>query len=597
MKGSPQTTDWYEHAAHLCGAATASVGALALAGWVTGLRELAAINEGWVPMSPNAAVSFLLLGTALALAQHNGRHTCAFIKLLSLVAGFVALARLGESLTGADWGVDRWIFQAPADHVMQFPIGKMAFVTALEFLYASTALFLLAANRWRLVAEVLAMVVGFIGLVFFMGYLYRAPLLYETSAVPMAITTAAAFCFLGVGTLISVAGHDLTARKQAAQQLRLQAAALEATAVSIMITDRQGVIVWCNPAFCQLTSYTAVEALGQTPRILKSGKHDTAFYRQLWKRILAGRIWHGEIINKRKDGTLYTQEITITPVCDASGAITHFISIEQDITKRKRAEEELRRTKDAAEAANRAKNLFLANMSHELRTPLNSVIGFANVLQKNRSGRLDATDLGFVERIAANGKHLLSMISQMLDLSDIEARKLQLHITPVALEQLIPEVVAGFAFGLHDRPIRLLAELPERMAPLETDEERLKHVLSNLIGNALKFTERGSVTVRVTVDERTRRPVRIDVTDTGIGIPASQQAAVFGAFEQADSGMTRKYGGAGLGLTLVKSLCDLMGYRIEVRSEAGKGSTFSVFLPARRAAIGGGLQPEPQAKG
>ena len=338
MKPFWYSTDWSEHAAHLCGAATASVGALALAGWVTGLRELAAINDTWVPMAPNTAVALLLLGTALALAQHNGRQTGAIVKLLSAVVGVVALARLGEVVTGADWGVDRWIFQTPVEYVRKIPVGKTAFVTALSLLYASVALFLAAANRWRLLAEVLGMVVGFIGLVFFMGYLYRAPLLYETSTIPMAITTAAAFCFLGAGTLISVAGRDLSARTQAAQQLRLQSAALEATAVAILITDRRGVIIWCNPAFSQLTGYSAAEAMGQTPRILKSGKHDVAFYRHLWKRILAGRIWHGEIVNKRKDGSLYTQEITITPVCDARGEITHFISIEQDITRRKHAE-------------------------------------------------------------------------------------------------------------------------------------------------------------------------------------------------------------------------------------------------------------------
>jgi PAS domain S-box-containing protein len=582
MKPLGHSTDWFKHAAHLCGAASASMGALALAGWVTGLRELAAINNTWIPMSPNSAVAFLMLGTALALVHHDSRHSGKLVQLLSAAVGIVTLARLAEAITGADWGVDRWILQAPAEYVRQIPVGKMAFVTALNFMYAGAALFLIAANRWRLLAEVLGMIVAFIGLVFLVGYLYRAPLLYESSTIPMAITTSAAFCFLGVGTLVSVAGRDLAARGLAAQQLRLQSAALEATAVSIMITDRQGIIVWCNPAFNQLTGYTAAEALGQTPRILKSGKHDAAFYRHLWKRILAGRIWHGEIVNKRKDGNIYTQEITITPVYDAHGAITHFISVEQDITRRKRAEEELRRAKDAAEAANRAKSLFLANMSHELRTPLNSVIGFANVLSKNRSGKLDTADLGFVERIAANGRRLLAMISQILDLSDIEANKLQLQIGPVALGPLITEIVAGFAMELHNRPVQLLTDLPEPMTPLETDAGRLRHVLTNLIGNALKFTEQGSVTVRVLVDETTRRPSRIDVIDTGIGISAGQQAVIFSAFQQADSGMARKYGGVGLGLTLARALCNLMGCRLEVRSEAGKGSTFSVILPAQR---------------
>jgi len=401
--------------------------------------------------------------------------------------------------------------------------------------------------------------------------------------IPMAITTATAFCFLGMGTLISVAGRDLAVRGRSAQQLQLQVAALNAAGTSILITDRQGTILWCNPAFTELTGYTAAEAIGQNPRILKSGKHDAAFYQHLWRRILAGRIWHGEIINKRRDGNLYTQEITITPVRDARGTIAHFIAIEQDITLRKRAEAELRRTRDAAEAANRAKSLFLANMSHELRTPLNSVIGFANVLLKNKSGKLDATDLGFLERIAANGKHLLDMIGQVLELSDIEAHRVQLRTTPVALDRLILEIIAGFEFQLRDRPITLSAELPDRIVPLETDEAKLKEVLVTLIGNALKFTERGSVVVRVAVDENTRQPVRVDVADTGIGIPKDRLSAIFEAFQQADSSMARKYDGVGLGLTLAKALCHLMGYRVEVHSEAGKGSTFSVGLSSRPA--------------
>ncbi|MBI5683698.1 MAG: PAS domain S-box protein [Verrucomicrobia bacterium] len=581
MKPQKHLADWFEIAAHLCGAATASIGALALAGWVTGLRELAGVSDQWIPMAPNTAVAFIALGSALSLVQHGGHRSILVARLLSATVCTVVLLRLSESVTGADLGVDRWVFNVPAESMGTIPVGQMASVTALSFLCASVALLLIAFNRWWLVAEALAVVVALVGLVFFLGYLYQAPLLYRETMIPMSVTTAAAFCFLGAGTLVAVAGRDLAARRRAAQQLQLQAAALNAAATSILITDRQGTILWCNPAFSELTGYTAAEAVGQNPRLLKSGKHDPAFYQHLWRRITAGRIWHGEIINKRKDGSLYTQEITITPVRDARGQIAHFIAIEQDITLRKRAEAELRRARDAAEAANRAKSLFLANMSHELRTPLNSVIGFANILLKNRSGKLDATDLGFLERIAANGKHLLDMIGQVLELSDIEAQRVQLRTATVALDRMVPEVIAGFEFQLRDRPVTLSAELPDRIAPLETDEVKLKQVLVTLIGNALKFTERGSVVVRVMVDEESRQPVRVDVADTGIGIPQDRLAAIFEAFQQADSSMARKYGGVGLGLTLAKALCDLMGHRIEVRSEAGKGSTFSVILPAR----------------
>ena len=580
MKPQRHPTDWFEIAAHLCGAATASIGALALAGWVTGLRELAGVSEDWIPMAPNTALAFIALGTAMALVQHGSRRGVVIAKLLSAAVALVALARLSESATGVDLGVDRWIFNVPAESLGLIPVGKMAFVTALNLLYASVALLLIAFARWRLVAEALAVVVGFVGMVFILGYLYQAPLLYRGSVIPMAVTTAVAFCFLGAGALMAVAGRDLAARMRAAQQLHLQAAALNAAATSILITDRQGSIIWCNPAFAEMTGYTPQEVIGQNPRILKSGKHDAAFYQHLWRRIAAGRNWHGEIINKRKDGSLYTQEITITPVRDAQGGIAHFVAIEQDITLRKRAETELRRARDAAEAANRAKSIFLANMSHELRTPLNSVIGFANVLMKNRSGKLDAADLGFLERIAANGKHLLGMIEQVLELSDIEAHRVQVRTAPVALDRLVLAVIAGFDFQLRDRPLTLSAELPDRIAPLETDEVKFKQVFVTLVGNALKFTERGSVVVRVTVDETTRQPVRVDVADTGIGIPKDRLAAIFEAFQQADFSMARKYGGVGLGLTLAKALCDLMDCRIEVRSEAGKGSTFSVVLPA-----------------
>ncbi|MFA6561463.1 MAG: ATP-binding protein [Verrucomicrobiia bacterium] len=582
-KPLPHPTDWFELVAHLCGAATASIGALAMAGWVTGLRELASVGDEWIPMAPNTALAFVALGTALALVQHGGRRSIVIAKVLSAAVGLVALARLSESVTGVDLGVDRWALNVPTESLGLIPVGKMAFVTALDFLYASVALLLIAFGRWRLLAEALAVVVAFVGLAFFLGYLYQAPLLYRESMIPMAVTTAAAFCFLGAGTLFSVASRDLAARSRSAQQLKLQAAALNAAATSILITNRQGTILWCNPAFTELTGYTAAEAIGQNPRILKSGKHEPAFYQHLWRRILAGRIWHGEIVNKRRNGSLYTQEITITPVRDARGEIAHFIAIEQDITLRKRAEAELRRARDAAEAANRAKSVFLANMSHELRTPLNSVIGFANILLKNKSGKLDANDLGFLKRIAANGKHLLEMIGRVLELSDIEAHRVQLQTAPVALDRLVPVVVAGFEFQLRDRPITLSVELPDRIAPLETDEVKLKQVLVTLIGNALKFTERGSVVVRVVVDENTRQPVRVDLTDTGIGISKDRLAAIFEAFQQADSGMARKYDGVGLGLTLAKALCDLMGHRIEVHSEAGKGSTFSVVFSVRPA--------------
>jgi signal transduction histidine kinase len=252
--------------------------------------------------------------------------------------------------------------------------------------------------------------------------------------------------------------------------------------------------------------------------------------------------------------------------------------VSRDIERRLHAEEEARRAKEAAEAASRAKSEFLAMMSHELRTPLNSVIGFSNVLLRNRQGHLRERDLVYLQRIRASGQHLLSLINEVLDLSKVEAGRMRLERAPVALDALVEDTVASFEGQIRDRPIALDAEIPSNLTPVMTDPAKLLQVLTNLIGNALKFTKRGRVVVRVTADSASRRPVRIDVIDTGIGIPLDRQHAIFEAFEQADSSTARQFGGTGLGLAVSKSLCDVMGYRLEVQSEPGAGSMFSVIL-------------------
>ncbi|MCX6898852.1 MAG: response regulator [Verrucomicrobia bacterium] len=267
-----------------------------------------------------------------------------------------------------------------------------------------------------------------------------------------------------------------------------------------------------------------------------------------------------------------------------------------EIAERKRAQEELRHAKETAEAASRTKSQFLANMSHELRTPLNSVIGFTNILLKNKSSNLHPEDLTFLERIVANGKHLLDLINQVLDLSKIEAKRVEIETSMVTLDRLITVIIGQFEPQLRDRPVRLAAELPDHIAPLETDAGKLKQVIINLVGNALKFTERGSVTVSVAVEEGTHRPARITVADTGIGIPEDRLAAIFEAFQQADPSTTRKYGGTGLGLTISKALCELMGYRLEVASEPGKGSAFSIVLATHPTSAGITVRPAPLAE-
>ncbi len=235
----------------------------------------------------------------------------------------------------------------------------------------------------------------------------------------------------------------------------------------------------------------------------------------------------------------------------------------------------------ASEAANAAKGNFLANMSHELRTPLNSIIGFANILQRNGRSELKPKDATYLSRISANGSHLLTLINGVLDLSKIEAQQMQLELAEVDVAALLRECLDQMEPQAEAREVELLAELPPT-AMLHTDRSRLKQIVLNLVGNAIKFTHRGRVIVRLHVDARTGVPTRIDVEDTGIGIAPDRIGGIFDAFKQADETTSRRYGGTGLGLTITRSLAHLMGWDIEVASTVGVGSTFSVCI-ARNA--------------
>ena len=230
---------------------------------------------------------------------------------------------------------------------------------------------------------------------------------------------------------------------------------------------------------------------------------------------------------------------------------------------------------ELSQVASRSKSEFLANMSHELRTPLNSVIGFSDVLLKNRKNHFDESELGYLRRIKDNGAHLLTIISDILDLSRIEAGRLDVELTDVDLRHLVTEVVSSFS-GAARGSVEVGIDVPLVLESVSTDPTRLRQVLTNLVGNALKFTEEGSVRVRILA--RGERPHAIEVIDTGIGIPPERLVEVFRPFEQADNTTRRRFGGTGLGLSISRSLCDLMGYRLEADSEPGRGSVFRVVL-------------------
>jgi signal transduction histidine kinase len=230
-----------------------------------------------------------------------------------------------------------------------------------------------------------------------------------------------------------------------------------------------------------------------------------------------------------------------------------------------------------ARESDEAKSNFLATMSHELRTPLNSIIGFTNIVLRNKGGHIASQDVVYLNRVSSSGAHLLELINGVLDLAKIEARELDLECTPVDLVVLVRETLSQFEPQAETREVVLVADLPS-MAVVIGDRARLKQILINLVGNAVKFTERGTVTLRVVADRLTGAPLRLDVSDTGIGIRDDRLQAIFEAFQQADTTTSRQYGGTGLGLSITQSLAILMGWHVTVSSAIGFGSTFSLVF-------------------
>ena len=371
---------------------------------------------------------------------------------------------------------------------------------------------------------------------------------------------------------------EINERKRAEQELQKLSNVVEQAADHVLITDKNGIIEYINPAFEAGTGYSKEEAIGSTPRILNSEKNDPDFHKILWDTVLSGHTYRGVAINKKKNGVLYYESMTVTPLLDANNNITNLVSVGSDITERRQAEDD-RIARKAADQANKAKSLFLANMSHEIRTPMNAIIGFSDLLyasikdEKHRS-QLDA--------IRSSGKSLLRIINDILDLSKIETGKMVIQYECINIHNIIKEIETIFAHITTEKGITFIIDKAEYIpSALMLDETRVRQILFNLIGNAVKFTEKGEVTLSVTgnIKGENKIDLIIAVKDTGIGIPANQLNLIFEAFTQQKGQRAVQYGGTGLGLTITKRLVEMMGGNIHISSEFGKGSIFTITLP------------------
>jgi PAS domain S-box-containing protein len=377
---------------------------------------------------------------------------------------------------------------------------------------------------------------------------------------------------------------DVTRRRRAEETMRLRESALRAIAQGIFITDPARAdepLSYVNAAFERLTGYRLAEVKGRDVEFLFGRDTDAGAAAGLRAAFAEGRDYETEVLLYAKDGTPFWCTLSVAPVRAAGGRVTHFVGVVTDTSDRKRFEEELRAAKEAAEAANVAKSQFLANMSHELRTPLNAVILYSELLQE------EATDLGVeqlipdLERIRTAGKHLLALVNGVLDLSKIEAGKMDLYLETFDVADMARDV-AGTVQPLAQKhsnslDVRLAADLGR----MRSDLTKVRQVLFNLLSNACKFTDHGKVALGVSRDHTDGGDELVfRVSDSGIGMTPEQVGKLFQPFSQADASTTRKYGGTGLGLAITNRFCELLGGTITVESTPGKGSTFTARLPA-----------------
>ncbi|EDN70224.1 sensory box histidine kinase/response regulator [Beggiatoa sp. PS] len=373
--------------------------------------------------------------------------------------------------------------------------------------------------------------------------------------------------------------QDITERKRAEEKLLIQAKILENMAEGVNLTTESGLMLLTNRLLTRMFGYDENELIGQHVSILNSlsPEENMVFVNHVIADLQTKEIWEGEFNNQKKDGTHFISYAYISAL-DISGQ-HYFVTVQEDITERKQAEIALQQAKEQAESANRAKSEFLATMSHEIRTPMNAVLGFSELLSELVTNKQQKS---YLDSIKMAGKTLLTLIDDILDLAKIEAGRLDIQYEAVNPYNIFEELKQIFVLKIVDKQLDFIVDIDENLPlALILDETRLRQVLLNLIGNAVKFTEKGYIKLgaqKIDKMDKSKIDLLISVEDTGIGIPLAQQEMIFEAFRQQDGQSNRKYGGTGLGLAITRRLVEMMNGDISVTGTVGKGSIFNISL-------------------
>jgi len=405
------------------------------------------------------------------------------------------------------------------------------------------------------------------------------------------------------GTIVLCGVADVSSQKEIERKLdktlSLEKAILDTTSYGIIATAPDGTITIFNHAAERMLGYRADEMIGKNTSVIihdptevedrarelseELGRPVEPGFEMFVAKLARAESDEREWTYIRKDGSRFPVFLCVTAMYDPQGHVTGYVGIARDITKRRQAEEKLHEAKLAAELANRAKSEFLSAMSHELRTPLNAIIGFSQgLLERADRHPLNDHQKDRIEKVHRSGLHLLGLINDVLDIAKVESGKVDVNPTTFGAGQVVSEIrdlVMGLAREKPD--IGIHVEIAPDLPPITTDREKLKQIIINLAGNAIKFTNEGSITLAIRLENG---QFVFSVTDTGVGIPEDELGHVFDKFQQIRQATEQSIKGSGLGLTICRQFASLLGGSLNVTSQLRKGSTFELILPQRSPA-------------